>query len=62
MRTALGWDRYNEDGVVRPLKAKSLGGICRHCFAREILDRGSFPLGHTFLRTWTLMDREGIPD
>ena len=54
--------RYEEDGVMRTLKAEGLGSVCCDRFTRKILDRRPFSFGHTLLRSWSLMSREGIPN
>ena len=48
---------------LRPSKineAKGLYSVCRYRFTREIFDGGPLSLGHTLLRTWSLVGWKGI--
>ena len=58
----MDWSCHEEDGVMRPFKAKCLDGICRNGFTREILNRRPLALRHTLLGTRALMGGKGVSD
>ena len=53
-------NRYKEDGVMRPFKAKCLDGVCRNGFTSKILNRGPLAVWHTLLWPWPLMGWKGV--
>ena len=56
----MDWSCHEEDGVMRPFKAKCLDGVCCNGFTRKILYRWPLAVWHTLLRPWPLMGWKGV--